>query len=222
VLVKNKLGSESSHEFWRSQGYTTDALSLSEGASYVSMVHKFSDYSNFICCTFSSVAVMAAALGRPVEFVRDYSYVAYEVDDYLQVVNVNAPSAKELVRTFVSESPDMATQHALELLGDSIKESKSAMKLALGEKLADVGHRLHSPYGRMTTKIMGELALLTNKPGLLKHRGGRKRLGRKKVNIMSVNELDMWMTGPTEENFNLELVEYVPGVTEPGDAVVKY
>jgi hypothetical protein len=226
ILVKPKRNSRLSERFWLDRGYQTASIASHGQPTYLDVLHTLARYEHVVGCTFSSVIIFSAALGKEVELLSGYQYRAYETADVATTFGFESESARDFVRIFISGSADEMVAASLDMLGHGLWREPSEVR----EELEQILHRLEYPlhfasrYPNPIRVLLGYLALRLNKPGIagLSARDVVRRLGRRRVCLQEIDEIALWVEGRTLDNPKITLVPYVGGVTTPGDAVEQY
>jgi hypothetical protein len=226
ILIKPKRNSHLSAAFWRGRGFRTTSISDGAPADYVRMLETFRRYERVVGCTFSSVLIFAAALGKRVELIRGYRYRAYEVADHEATFSAESPPARALVRTFAQGSHSEVTAMAIELLGGGLDAPPERIRHDLEEAVERLAEPLHfaTRYPRPLRKVLAEAALWLGRPGLVGRRFSDvlTDLRTRRVCIQEVDEIALWLDGPSPGNPRYEPCAYTGPATTPGDAVEAY
>lgn len=220
VLVKHRGGTDRSREFWEASGAGVTTAGVQDNAFYFRLFDILQDYEEIVGCTLSSALFYAAALDKTCKVLKTYRYSAYETADYLNAANFSSAIARDFVRLMNNGRPREASELALAVLGIEFLQSPADLALTLRQATESIRHPLHhaghtSWFGQ---KFAETLALRTGRGGLIRMgtQGILRQKLRNRVCIMSINEIDVWLHGLNDNNFQLQSVPYVKRVTEPG------
>jgi hypothetical protein len=226
ILVKPKLNYEKSVDFWLEHGFDAVTLADEGPPSYEGMVQLFSRYSRIAGCTFSSALFFAAALGKPVDLIRGYRCRVWEVAGIEKLFDFRSTRAPAVGSIFAGADYGAKTALARRLLGSELDRSPTLIKAELDDTIGRLEEPVHFArgYPSMLRPIATQIALLLNKPGLLMRRPSElARLVRKReIVLQDLDDVSLWIDGPSVGNPQLTPHRYVPGRTVPGDAVEAY
>jgi hypothetical protein len=226
ILVKPFPGFDKSVAFWRSRGFSVVSLADEGPPSYDRVIDLFSRYDHFIGGTVSSALFMAAALGRRISLLPDYTYAGFESLGIHEIIDFGSRIAADNVRTLMSGDVASTTLMARNLLGAEIDDDPRRIKADLDEAIAGLRHPIYCalPYPQPVKAAATEIALRMNRPGLVSQTIPQIIRGRLKreVLIHTLNEVTMFTDGPNSTNLQVSRAPYIPGVTEPGFAVDLY
>lgn len=226
ILVKRRVGWEGSGQFWQSNGFRPVSLNEPQLATYDDMVDLFGSYRHVIGCTVSSAIIFAAALGARITLLKDYLYSAYEVSGYDEMLPTDLTRARRFVGTLTDGTDEAKHSAARSILGSDLDHRPARIRAELEEAIRKLDDPVYvSPGDPMPIRwLLREAALLLGRPGIVstpwRERLKRSRTGR--IGIMKMNEVDYWLNGRTKDNFSLRPCAFVPGATEPGNAVDPY
>lgn len=226
ILVKPRGPYQGSLEFWRKMGYQA-ACASGPGASHYDCLYQLvASHERVVGCSFSSVLVFAAALGKSVHLLRDYSFHFYEVDRYLEVVSYESPRAREIVGWLTGPDPGRATRECRRILGSELEFSPSLLAGQLQQQMLQLRGGVNPGLSRgwFCDSVLQRLALLLGKPGVLLPGLRSRLLSRPSAQVVAVetNDVDAWLEGIRPDNLRTRRVRYVRGVTEPGMAIDQY
>lgn len=226
ILVKPKRNSLLSERFWLERGYETASIASHGKPTYFDLLHTLARYERVVGCTFSSVIVFSAALGKEVELLSGYQYRAYETADVATTFGFESDYARDFVRIFISGSADEMAAASLDVLGHSLWREPSEIRGELEQILDRLEYPLHfaSRYPKPLRVLLGCLALRLNKPGIAGRSASDllREWRRRRVCLQEIDEIALWAEGRTPDNPKMTLVPYVHGVTTPGDAAEQY
>lgn len=226
ILVKPHSGRIGSRDFWRGAGYRTVSLLDAGPPSYETMAALFGGFRDVIAGTVSSAVFFAAALGKPVSFLRGYRFRAYEGLNIFSIVDYRAKEARRNVRILVEGSREAATEMARAVLGEPYSRDRVGLRDRFLTKVAELElpvycrHRLPRPLKR----LVASAALRARRPSLLATSLPEFIRGRmtKSVLIIDIDEVSQWVDGWSDDNLRFDQVRYIRGEREPGTAVDPY
>lgn len=219
ILIKHREGHNESLTFWKQNGLNTLTAGAPDNNFYFRLYKILREYSEVICCTFSSAAIFASSIEKEVTFLRDYWYKAYEVASYESFTNFASPTSREIVRQFVGPDHESTTKLAQNLLGFTDK-SLIQLKNDYIEKVEGIASPVFTD--SKSNKFLVKLSTLISRPGLanLSLIDVPKRLfSTPRVSEIEINEISVWLDGASHDNLKIKPVEYVKGITEPGASV---
>jgi hypothetical protein len=226
ILVKPKQNYAASVAFWRDHGFPVVTFADEGPPSYEGMAALLSRYERVAGCTFSSVLLFAAALGKTVDLIRGHRCRVYEVANIEQSFDFGSREAAEVCRTFAGGDPAAVTDLSRRLLGSGFDSAPEALADQLDRAIGMLSEPLYfaTRYPKPVRRLMAELALRTGRPGLVMRSFPDLLRGSvaPRVVVQDLDELDLWLSGRTPDNPRLVSVPYVPGRTIPGDAVDPY
>jgi hypothetical protein len=226
ILVKPKQNFGLSAQFWRENGFPVVTIADDGPPSYDAMVRLFSRYDRVSGCTFSSALFFAAALGKPVDLIRGYRCRVWEVPDIERRFDFDSPRARDFGRLFAGDDAAAKIEMSRDLLGGGLDSDPRTLRDLIEQAVADLKEPLHFParYPRPLRWALGELALRIGKPGIVSRSWDdlRRNFGRPQVVLQQLDEVALWLDGPTPTNPSLESHPYRRGKTIPGDAVDAY
>lgn len=219
ILVKARGCYQGSMRYWAERGLKTITASGPDSKFYDRLFHLLSQYETIVGCTFSSALVFAASIGKYIELVQGYTYRAYETVNYEAEVNLCSSKASSVVQTFLKRDQSLIQDLSRELLGFEQGRDKLKTVKEFHEVIAHLrrpfwnDRRLRIPYA-----LREAVAMHFGKPKILKASLLTYIQHFKRANTctMTMNEFDLWSNGKNAENFSLEPVLHIPGITEPG------
>lgn len=220
LLVKQRGDIAMTFQFWRNKGITPVTAGPSDEGFYSRLHGILRNYDLVIGGTLSTALFFAASIGKPCKLLQGYTYRAYDVADYLNTVDFGSLLMKRFTRHLIENRTDEAARLARQALGFEYLEKVSQGQEELTRSIELLRRPFHhsSGSGPITRWLAEAVAVKTGKTGLLGSRPAAlfsKKLGPK-VGIMSIDEVDVWLNGLCPQNFRLDVVPYVKGVTEPG------
>lgn len=226
ILIKPHRDAANSVRFWQRAGFSTVSFRDAAGTGYDAMVDTLARYEMIVSATVSSVIFFGAALGKRIKLLRGYRCRGYEGLNVHKVINYGAIEAQRNIRRLDSSDTAEATAHAREILGIGYRVTSVEMRSQLLELIDNltlpfyVRHRLPQFAQRMI--IAG--AVRAERPSLLRTSLSDFLHGRltRNVLILDVDEVDLWLNGPSSNNPKFGKVRYIKGLREPGMAIVPY
>ncbi|MBH1966142.1 MAG: hypothetical protein I8H77_17485 [Comamonadaceae bacterium] len=225
VLLKHRGEIEGSINFFKKNGVGVVSAGVGDSHFYNRLFSLLSRYRKIVGCTFSSAITLAAAIGKSVEFIENYSYEYYDVENIYDFVNYESPKAREFVLNFINASDSERTKLARNILGSDFLESPEIMRRKYLLALASSEHLLHHKRNHtFARKLLISLGEKTSRPGIVRLGAGLEGFSksRRKIMRIKVDELSVWKNGVSPENLSFNLEDFVPGVTIPATAVSKY
>lgn len=231
ILVKPLPGYRQSIEFWENEGFHAITSAGRTGPLYAKLLDLLARYNEVRCCTFSSAAILAAAMGKKVTLLRGYFFGAYEGVGAIGKLSPRSQLSVDVVRTFASGTPKEVSATAKNMLGAQLDMDPGSLWSSVEEHIERLPEPLHfeQKYPRPLRKLISEAALWMDRPGLIRPSfldlvRGRLKHPRLGLQVYEVerDEIACWLEGFSQENFRLKRVPSVRGVTVPGTAVEPY
>lgn len=223
LLLKDRGAVDLSRSFWENNNVKVVTAGPRDDFFYDRLFDLVENYEYVIGCTLSSALFFASSIGRKCQLIGDYTYSAYDTIDYLKVADFSSPVAKTFTKLLWSHDYAAASNLALDILGNNFlmdtQEVKSALCIAINELKYPVNFR--KGLNGFEKRMILSISEYFNRAGLIKYgfRGYFCRGFNNKILLMKVNEIDIWLNGQNQNNFEIHEVKYIKGVTEPGWAV---
>jgi len=221
ILVKARGAYQASFRFWEERGIKPVTAGAPDGHFYARLAQLLCQHRRIVSGTFSSALIFAASVERQVELLRGFVHRSLEARAYETEVNWASSRARGVVATFAGGDQAAIRRVSRQLLGADLEFDEST-KLAELYRLIE---KLKGPFwmdpdvASPSPWIRRALAALFQKPGLTNAGIGAyiNRLRRRELAIMTVDEVDVWLTGKTPSNFDLQ-----PVVTGRQDAAAGF
>lgn len=225
ILIKARGPYQASMDYWARRGVRPLTAAVTDHNFYSRLYELLSSFETVIGCTFSSALVFAASIGKQVRMVQGYHFEVYEHIDYELEVNLASDRARNVVRTFAREDREETKELSRELLGFNLLDDPARVVSDYHEAVARIRRPFSTdPSLRIPYFLREALALRLKKPGILMagFRNYLQRIRRRQTCIIYMSDIDVWLHGKSEFNFQLIPVRFVPGETEPGQAPGAY
>jgi len=222
VLVKARGDAVRSSAYWKSRGKNTVTAGVIEDQAFYEKLRRiFHRYERVIGCTLSSALFFASAVGLRCDVVLDYSYFAYETDDYRARVQFKGALGRDFVRHMV----DGNVAETRELARTTLGEGYLAPAVTLRAQVEEAVRTLRSPVyvprgGPLERRVRMVVAQRTGRAAAL-DRSVRDflRPRPRTASLVEVNEIDIWRNGIDATNLFCEPLRFRAGITEPGFGV---
>ena len=227
LLLKYRGQIDLSKKFWESNGVKVITAGPSDGFFYDRLFDLLENYEHVIGCTLSSALFFAASIGRKCEIIEDYAYSAYETSNYLEFADFTSPVAIKFVNLLKVKNYLAASDMASDILGSAFFTENNELRVGLREELKSAIESLEYPVyfknkvGFADRNIVLFISLWFGKTGLISSgfSGYFRRYFKNQVSIININEIDVWINGLNNKNFQIKKIQYEKNVTELGWAV---
>ena len=227
LLLKYRGQIDLSKKFWESNGVNVVTAGPTTEFFYDRLFDLLESYEYVIGCTLSSALFFAASIGRKCELIEDYTYSAYESPNYLECVDFTSPVCKKFVNLLKVKNYLAASNMASDVLGSAFFTANNQLKVRLREELISAIDSLEYPVhfknktGFIDRNIILFISLWFRKTGLISFgfSGYFRRHIKNQVSVISINEIDVWINGLNNKNFQIEKIQYKRNVTQLGWAV---
>ena len=221
VLVKVRGEHQGSIRFWNQCGLGTVSAGAADSEFYERLYSIISRYETVVGCSFSSALIFAAAIGKRVVLLRDYAWEIYDASNFLDVIWLDSPRSRSIVRVLANGSNAEQQEAARELLGFDLLSDPTKVRRDLDDAITALKRPYHShKHNPLPYKLGETLAVALKRQGFLRYSPSEvlSVLRRKQVGILRMNDIDVWLNGRTATNCRVTPVEYRKGITEPGRA----
>jgi hypothetical protein len=220
LLIKFRGTVDPSFAFWEGNGVKVVSAGLRDDYFYDRLFDLLECYEYVIGCTLSSALIFAAAIGRKCEVIGGFEYKAYESPNYVSMVNFDSPVVRQFAHLLSLANHKAVSNMALAFLGHDLLGNRTAHKEELISAIEDLKMPVH--FSAASWAIERSAVLMISKwlgkTGLIEHGIFHYLLRRvsRKVSLIKIDELGIWLNGLNEHNFQIEQVGYISDVTEPG------
>ena len=221
ILLKQRGDTKESKKFWEERGFCVVSAGVPDARFYYRLFDIINSYEFIIGCTLSSALFFASSLGKQCSLIDDYTYIAYETSDYLQVVRQSSLIATNFIKLLLSGDHVGATSIANEVLGDSFLSSPDILKKQLILVMENLSSPVYSYKQRYfwiekfilcVSKLIGKYNLINYDVKIF----FGKITNSQFVTLIKTNEIDVFLNGVNKSNFHAERIKYITNVTEPG------
>lgn len=223
LLLKFRGTVESSRSFWLEKGFGVVSAGYPDRLFYHRLFDIISRYELIVSGTLSSAVVFGSALNTKCELLENYFFSAYDVVEYLDMTDFASSRARTFVRLLRENKQKDASYMAQDILGESFLGAGDELKEHLMSAIASLKYPVY--FGSSANPIMRSamlaIALRSGRSGFISNgivRSVKSRINPK-VNLITLNEIDIWINGLNERNFGNKQVPYIKNVTEPGWAI---
>lgn len=226
ILVKGLPNYRTSIAFWQGAGFKAVSLRDFGPLSYPQLADILAQYAHVVGSTISSALFFAGAMGRSIELLRGYRFVAYESPEIEKVGSFM--SARGVATVGILARGDVADTTAVskELLGAEFESNPALLREALERSIEAIRNPIHCDvrYPHILRPLLGELALRTGRHGLLTKSPIEwlRRRRNPQVVVQELDEVSLWLDGRSSINPRWTPAAFVPGLTIPGNPVDAY
>ncbi|WP_028604260.1 hypothetical protein [Ottowia thiooxydans] len=225
ILLKHRGDIEGSIDFFQNNGVGIVSAGEGDAEFYGRLLNLLSKYEKIITCNFSSAIIFASSLGKPIEFIEDYSYEYYDVENIYKFVNYESKIARGFILNFIEASDKTRTTLSKNILGSDFFDDSGIMQKSYFSALESIDFPFHHKKNiQPIRRFIMDLGVNSSRRGVVRLGSGLNQFSRSKKRVMRirVDELSVWKNGPSAKNLTFELEKFIPGVTIPATAVSKY
>lgn len=223
ILLKYRGDVDSSRSFWVSNNINVVSAGLPDDFFYDRLFDLLGKYEYVIGCTLSSALFFAASIGKKCKLIEDYTFSAYDGSSYLDQFDLSSSVARGFTRLLREQNYSETADMALDILGGAFLREPHILRAELGCAIDSLREPVY--FGGSSSYIGRKMVLgisrLLGKTGLIRYGvwGYLRQKFMRKISIIKMNEIDMWVNGVNSRNFQVTEIRYIKNVTEPGWAV---
>lgn len=222
LLLKCRGLVDHSREFWTDAGFKVVTAGVADEFFYDRLFDLIGGYETIIGCTLSSALVFAAAIEKKIRIIENYRMSFYDVSEYVEKMDNASPLPGNFLRRLTSENYVAAWHMAEDMLGAAFMKSPEDLAKDLLMAIRKLEHPVqfdHKINPALRDALLW-LSLRSGKRGFISDGivANFKKRFRRRISMITMNEIDLRLNGLTDANFQAREVAYVRNVTEPGRA----
>jgi len=222
-LIKYRGKVDQSREFWEKGGFKVVTAGKQDDLFYDRLFSIIDAHAHIVSGTLSSALFFAASIGKTCSLLENYRYIFYDLQNAAESSCVQNALAPKFINMILLQSKAEYSKLASEVLGNGFLGSAHDLRREFCCAIENLREPVffNTPVSPFERKFILMLSLWQGKVGLINHGlwGYLRQRISSRVELVSLNEIDIWLNGANEENFSVKDVKYRKNVTEPGWAV---